>query len=53
MSLANILWIVIVALVVLWLLGLVAGIGGQLIHALLVIAVIVVVYNLLTGRRGI
>jgi hypothetical protein len=53
MSLANILWIVVVALVVLWLLGLVASIGGQLIHVLLVIAVIVVVYNLLTGRRGI
>jgi hypothetical protein len=53
MSLANILWIVVVALVVLWLLGLVANIGGGLVHLLLVIAAIVIVYNLLTGRRGI
>jgi len=53
MSLANILWIVVVALVVLWLLGLVVNIGGGLIHLLLVIAVIVIAYNLLTGRRGI
>jgi Family of unknown function (DUF5670) len=32
-------------------LGLIGGIGGSLIHALLVIAVIVWVYNLISGRR--
>lgn len=47
------LWTIIAVLVVLWLLGLVGGIGGSLIHALLVIAVIVLVYNLITGRRGV
>ncbi|HUP27411.1 MAG TPA: lmo0937 family membrane protein [Chloroflexia bacterium] len=52
-SLANILWTVVVILVVLWLLGLVLNIGGGIIHILLVIAVIVIVYNLLTGRRGV
>lgn len=46
------LWTIVVILVVLWLLGLVANIGGGLIHALLVIAVIVMVVNLLQGRRA-
>lgn len=50
-SLANILWTVVVILVVLWLLGLVFQIGGGLIHLLLVIAAIVLLYNLFTGRR--
>ncbi|HQR35661.1 MAG TPA: lmo0937 family membrane protein [Blastocatellia bacterium] len=47
------LWTIIVILLVLWLLGLVGGIGGSLIHALLVIAVCVFIYNMLSGRRGI
>ena len=34
-----------------WLLGLVANIGGGLVHLLLVIALIVIVVNLLQGRR--
>ena len=51
MSLANILWLVLVVVVVLWLLGFVANIGGGLIHILLVIAVIILIYNLLTSRR--
>lgn len=51
MSLANILWLVVVVIVVLWLIGFVAHIAGNLIHLLLVVALIVLVYNLLTGRR--
>jgi hypothetical protein len=47
------LWTVIVILVVLWLLGLVSHVGGGLIHLLLVVALIVVVVNLLTGRRAV
>jgi hypothetical protein len=50
-GLANILWLVVVVLVVLWLLGFVLNIGGGLIHILIVIAVIVLLYNLLVGRR--
>lgn len=50
MSLANILWTVLVVLVVLWLIGLVANIGGGLIHILLVVAVIILIYNLIAGR---
>jgi len=55
LSLVNILWAVVVILVILWLLGwLVGHIGGGLIHILLVIAVIVVLYNIFVGmRRGV
>lgn len=45
------LWTIIVVLVVLWLLGFVGNFGGSLIHALLVIAAIILVYNLVSGRR--
>ena len=53
MSLANILWLVLVVVVVLWLLGFVANIGGGLIHILLVVAVIILIYNLMTNRRAV
>ncbi|MDP2182967.1 MAG: lmo0937 family membrane protein [Actinomycetota bacterium] len=46
------LWTIFVILVVLWLLGFSFHIGGGLIHTLLVIALIVLVYNLITGRRS-
>lgn len=46
------LWTIIVVLVVLWLLGFTLNIGGGLIHTLLVIALIVFIYNMVTGRRG-
>lgn len=52
-SLVNIIWTIAVILVVLWLLGFVLGIAGGFIHFLLVIAVILIVYNLLTGRRAV
>ena len=44
------LWTIAVILVVLWLLGVVVHIGGGLIHLLLVIAIIVVLVRLFTGR---
>jgi hypothetical protein len=44
-------WTIIAILVVLWLLGLIGGIGGSLIRALLVIAAIVLIYNLISSRR--
>jgi hypothetical protein len=46
------LWTIIVILVVLWLLGFITHVGGGLIHLLLVIAVIVLIINLVQGRRG-
>lgn len=39
-------------LVILWLLGFIAHIGGGLIHLILVIAVIIVIYHLIRGRRA-
>ncbi len=36
---------------ILWLLGFSLHIGGGLIHLLLVVAVVVLVFNLLSGRR--
>ena len=49
------LWTIFVVLLVLWLLGFVSGIGGgtSLIHLVLVLAVILLLYNLITGRRTI
>ncbi len=52
-GLASILWLVAVVIIVLWLLGFIFQIGGGLIHILLVVAAIVIVYNLLTGRRAV
>ena len=46
------LWTIVIILVVLWLLGYLVHIGGSLINLLLVIAVIVVIINLIQGRRG-
>jgi hypothetical protein len=45
------LWTIIVILVVLWLLGFIGHVGGALIHVLLVIAVVMLVINLIQGRR--
>jgi uncharacterized membrane protein YtjA (UPF0391 family) len=49
------LWTIIIILLVLWALGFgVWGASiGPLIHILLVIAVIVLIVNLVTGRRGV
>lgn len=49
----NMLWTIIVILLVLWLIGLLSHVGGGLIHLLLVVAVIVLVINLVTGRRAV
>lgn len=48
----NLLWLIIVILVILWLGGFAMHIGGGLIHLLLVIAVIVLIFQLVTGRRA-
>jgi len=48
---AGLLWAVVLVLVVLWLLGfLVVHISSGLIHLLLLVALIVLVYNLVAGR---
>jgi hypothetical protein len=45
------LWTIVVLLLILWLLGFTMHVAGGLIHILLVIALVVVVINLLSGRR--
>jgi len=45
------LWTILVILVILWLLGFALKIGGGLIHLILVIAVIMLIVQLITGRR--
>jgi hypothetical protein len=45
------LWTVVVLLLILWLLGFTMHIAGGLIHVLLVIALVVIVLRLLSGRR--
>lgn len=47
----GLLWGVVAFLVVIWLLGLLFHIAGGFIHILLVIAVLVVLYNLFMGNR--
>jgi Family of unknown function (DUF5670) len=47
------LWTIAVILIILWVLGLVSSYTmGGLIHILLVIAVVVVLLNIIQGRRG-
>jgi hypothetical protein len=47
------LWAIVVILLILWLLGLISNIVGPIIWILLVAAVIVLLYQLLTGRRAV
>lgn len=47
----SMLWTIVGILIVLWLIGLIGHIAGGLIHILLVVAVIVIIYNLFFGRR--
>jgi hypothetical protein len=44
-------WTIIFILLVLWLLGFALDVAGGLIHILLVIALIVIVFRLFTGRK--
>ena len=46
----GIIWTAIVILFILWLAGFTLHVGGALIHLLLVIALVLIVFNLLTGR---
>jgi hypothetical protein len=47
------LWTIVVVLLILWLLGFSLSVGGSLIHLLLVVALVVVVINLVSGRRAV
>jgi hypothetical protein len=45
------LWTIFIVLLILWLLGFSLHLGGSLIHLLLVVALVVLIINLLGGRR--
>jgi hypothetical protein len=47
------LWTIFAIILVLWLLGFSFHIAGSLIHLLLVVAVIVLIFNLISGRRAV
>ena len=48
---AGLIWAIIVVLFILWILGFaVFHVAGGLIHLLIIIAVILLIYNLVTGR---
>jgi hypothetical protein len=47
------LWIVLIILLILWLGGFLIDVVGNLIHILLVIALVVLIVQLLTNRRAI
>ena len=48
----NMLWTIFVVLLILWLLGFSLHIAGGLIHILLVVALVILVINLISGRRS-
>jgi hypothetical protein len=45
------LWTIFVVLLILWVLGFSLHVAGGLIHLLLVVALVVLVINLVSGRR--
>jgi uncharacterized membrane protein YtjA (UPF0391 family) len=45
-------WTLLIILVLMWALGLGFGVAGNLVHILLVVALVILVVNLLQGRRA-
>jgi len=46
------LWTIVAIMLILWLLGFSLHIGAGLIHLLLVVALVVFIFNMLSGRRN-
>jgi len=46
-------WTIFVILLILWLLGFSFHVAGGLVHILLVVALVVLIFNLLSGRRNV
>jgi Family of unknown function (DUF5670) len=49
----NLLYIIAVVLIIGWLLGLFAFHAGNLIHVLLVVALIAIIFRVIQGRKGV
>jgi hypothetical protein len=45
------LWTIFIVVLILWLLGFTFHVAGAFIHLLLVLAVIILIFNLISGRR--
>ena len=52
MSVSNLVWLLVVVLVIAWLLGFTVFNLGNIVHLLLVLIVLAVIYNVMTGRRA-
>jgi hypothetical protein len=48
----KMLWAIVAILLIMWFLGIGFHIAGSLVHILLVVALVVIVFNLLSGRRA-
>ena len=46
-------WTILILLLLLWLLGIIGGDGGGFIHLVLAISVMFLIFNIVTGRRGV
>ncbi len=47
------LWTLLVVILILWLLGFSFSVGGGLIHLLLVVALVVILFQVISGRRAV
>lgn len=50
---ARILWIILVVILAIWLIGFLLDFAGGLIHLLLIVAAIILIVNLISGRKGV
>lgn len=49
----RILWIILVVILAVWLIGFLMDVAGGLIHLLLIVAAIILIINLISGRKGV
>ncbi|WP_152602463.1 lmo0937 family membrane protein [Planococcus sp. CAU13] len=50
---ARILWIILVVILAIWIIGFLMDVAGGLIHLLLIVAAIILIVNLISGRKGV
>lgn len=48
---ARVLWIILIVILAIWLVGFLLDLAGGLIHLLLIVAVVILLINLFSGRR--
>lgn len=50
---ARILWLILVVILAVWVIGLLMDVAGGLIHLLLIVAAVILIVNLVSGRKGV